>query len=192
MKKYFWKLMFFLTILVFMTETAMPVRGLDPCTKAGCRNMRLDGSRFCEEHECVISGCHYERADGTVYCRMHKERYKYNITCLEPGCSNLQKDGSLYCYRHTCTKPGCTNKRMNGSDFCSNHTANAVKKQLSQSSKPNGSKTQKKKKTYYYDDPYDVWDYVDGDDFASEWEDSGDYEDYEDALDYYEEVVGHD
>ena len=77
---------------------------------------------------------------------------------------------------------------MNGSDYCSSHTPDAVKKQLSGSAKSGG-----KKNTHtYYDDPYDVWDYMDGDDFASDWEDSGDFEDYEDALDYYEEVVGHD
>ena len=192
MKKFIWKLIVILTALVSMTGTAVPAHGYDLCTKPGCRNARLDGSRYCAEHECVISGCHFERTDGTEYCRMHKDKYKYNILCLEPGCSSRQKDGSLYCYRHTCTKPGCTNKRINGSDYCSSHTPEAVKKQLSGSTKSGGANTGKKNTHAYHDDLYDVWDYVDGDDFASDWEDSGDFEDYEDALDYYEEVVGHD
>ena len=38
-----------------------------------------------------------------------------------------------------------------------------------------------------WDDPCDAWDYIDEDDFASEWEDE--FEDYDDAVDYWEEVM---
>lgn len=84
----------------------------------------------------------------------------YTRQCIVSGYHNSRVGGSSYCSKHKCGKSGCTNKAGAGG-YCDRHREIA-------------------------DDPYDVYEYDDPEDFYYDWAD--DFWDYEDAEDYWEDA----
>ena len=108
-------------------------------------------------------------------------------TCVDSGCTRSRMSGSSYCSFHTCIKSGCNSHVVSGSSYCYSHQPSTTGGGTSTHSYSNTSGNTKKY------DPYDVYDYDNGDDFAEEWAEEfgdGDYEDgYDDAYDYWEDEM---
>ena len=105
--------------------------------------------------------------------------------CLAGGCTRSRMNGGLYCSKHTCIKSGCNGKVESGSSYCYSHMPSTTS-----SSTPSYHNNSGNTNQY---DPYDVYDYDNGDDFAEEWAEEfgdGDYEDgYDEAYDYWEDEM---
>ena len=99
--------------------------------------------------------------------------------CEEPGCNNEPAADSRYCsfhkykYSYSSSRSSTTTKTT---------TAPKVTTAPKQTTKKKTT-TKKKVTTYKKDDPYDVYDYDDPEDFY--YDNYDDFFDYEDAEDYY-------
>ena len=116
--------------------------------------------------------------------------------CAASGCTRSRMSVGIYCSDHTCIKSGCDNKVTSGSSYCYSHKPSATSSSTSSYHYNNNSESTKKYSgsgnTNKYD-PYDVYDYDNGDDFADEWAEEfgdGDYDEgYDEAYDYWEDEM---
>lgn len=143
------------------------------CIISGCNKSANGGSAYCYQHKCKHTGCkNYGIEDG--YCASHAKKKdttdsgkgnlgrssSYSKQCIVSGCNNSRAGGSSYCSKHKCGQSGCKNK-AGTSGYCDKHRQMA-------------------------NDPYDVYEYDDPEDFYYDWME--DFWDYEDAEDYWEDA----
>ena len=147
------------------------------CTVPGCGRSFYEISLYCAKHRCRSSNC-FNKADKSGYCDKHNDNaedpydvYDYDDredakskltrrTCTVPGCGRSFYEISLYCAKHRCRSSNCFNK-ADKSGYCYKHHGNA-------------------------EDPYDVYDYDDPEDFYYDRMD--DFDSYEDAEDYWDDA----
>ena len=96
-------------------------------------------------------------------------------TCQASGCRSARTSGSNYCYEHTCHETGCYEKTVSISQYCSRHQPKTATDKPKTSSKKNTEKN----------DPYNISQYIDVDDFYDDWYD--DFDGFDDAEWYWDE-----
>ena len=89
-----------------------------------CTSLTLDGSHYCEEHECQIMFCHQPKVDGSMSCDVHKcavckwsRSNAYTGLTLELSLNNPIR----FCDEHGCVVDGCRERRDPDSQRCIGH-----------------------------------------------------------------------
>ncbi|MCR4624846.1 MAG: hypothetical protein K5795_02605 [Lachnospiraceae bacterium] len=140
-----------------------------------CSNKRVEGSLYCKEHKCVLATCTSERTDDSEYCFIHAisydKAYVENHKELVEFYKKTEDDAASH---------NGTSSSGKSSDSSSSKNNNSTKGNGKSSGKKSGNSSKN-----YNDDPYDIYDYHDPEDFADEWEE--DFDDWEDAYEYWEE-----
>ena len=146
-----------------------------------CSNKRVEGSLYCKEHKCVLANCTSERTDDSEYCFIHAisydKAYVENHKDLVEFYKKTEDDASSHNSTSSSGKSSDSSSIKNNGSSKNNNSSKS-------SGKSSGKKSGNSFKNYN-DDPYDVYDYHDPEDFADEWEE--DFDDWEDAYEYWEE-----
>lgn len=142
------------------------------CREQGCPNPRMGASEYCRTHTPGESETVTFYRNTKHYIPLVDENSKYS--CITSGCGYLKTGTSDYCKKHKCCYKKCRYGAIEGTHYCYQHMPSSMKSTYS------GSSSSSRRS-----DPYDVYDYSDGDEFADEWE--SEFGDWDDAWDYYEE-----
>lgn len=141
---------------------------------------------------CVID----DSVNSTKHTSYSSSSYN-SRTCAVTGCLSNPVSGSNYCSHHICKKLGCHSQVVSGSSYCYIHKPSTTSSGTSSYHYSNSSSSTRKYSNSgntKKNDPYDVYDYDNADDFAEEWAEEfgdGDYDDgYDDAYDYWEDERG--
>lgn len=118
---------------------------------------------------CIYNYCNDYCYGNSVYCKNHDPGYRRtHVKCFQTGCTRYTDSGcGSYCSVHYNQRIGKKSYGTKGSYGSYGSKYNT--------SKINSSRSK--------NDPYDVYDYDEADDFADEWEDE--FDDWDDAWDYY-------
>lgn len=175
-------------------EKTAPVCLIEGCSRKGEIEIDPDDNiitfEYCDRHKCITSGCGKPRQTEN-YCLKHSPS---STICAFDGCDNLV-DKSVkncrYCSRHKCKAEGCPEGIFDAlsSRYCLSHYREYEKANSSTPSKTGSSGSSNNNDLR--NDPFDVYDFDDPDDFADEWAEEfgdGDFEDgWDDAWDYWQE-----
>lgn len=146
-------------------------------------NINTDAEQSSQPTVCRYDDCSNAVLDGKFYCAEHN--------CSNSYCYSPIYDNSNYCGAHKCIKIGCKNEKFYRKSYCIEHLTSKDAAKTTETPSTATPKTSASRKFY---DPYDAEDYDNADDFADDWAEEfgyGDYEEgYDDAYDYWEEVMG--
>ncbi len=180
---------------------------VDSCTERQHIEVSMEDnisvSKYCWDHKCTEAGCPNERITE-YYCAEH---CPWDTKCIVMNCDNLTySSGMDFCCEHKCHSFGCSSgiyyTKDNIWNYCKNHYDERKEKERvkqAEENKPNKKKSGSSNSNNYgfsysgsgENDPYDVYDFDDPDDFADEWAEEfgdGDFEDgWDDAWDYWQE-----
>ncbi len=124
------------------------------------------------EAQCAVLGCHNKPEDGSSYCWLHRENSYHNYSNHKNSSYSSTSSSSTSYSNETSTSDYSSTSYRNDSEVATTKKYYSTKKYTT---------THKSK-----DDPYDVYEYSDPEDFY--YDNYDDFDCYEDAEDYYDEA----
>lgn len=159
------------------------------CLIEGCERSPGSSYSYCRLHRCREDGCNtYKGQNGTIYCDDHAKiflREQGERKCLATDCYRSQGEIGLYCYYHECAENDCLSAKVDDTDYCEEHQ---IKKKTVYMpiEEPSKEPQADEEEPEYPDDPYDVYEYSDPEDFY--YDNSEDFDGYDDAETYYDDA----
>lgn len=176
---------------IIKAENDAPLCAAEGCSEKGDVEADSEGHvyahKYCWSHKCLKKGCG-EPKKTEYYCVEHSPH------CRIEGCTNLVDEdvpGCHYCTAHKCAVADCPEMSadLDGTHYCLHHYREFEKRK--NSGKSGSSSYGFSRKNDSRNDPFDVYDFDDPDDFADEWAEEfgeGDFEDgWDDAWDYWQD-----